>query len=384
MNRDFRRIKNRKSRMFFHLILALGVLFLLMNMTGCDDNPDEDSDDSRRYEARMEIEPEKIDVNGEVLCVFLLGSAQNTLDGVDGGFSEGGAAQHPVVGSNVTFNIIDGPAYFIDSDGNNAGLSSSGTSPSDTLGQVMVRIRADDTADATNVIVQAVSDTGVTATQSFLVERNLGLIEFKNPDSYPGTNYSVSYIYGGAPPGQADYILPFTVEHTDGSGLPLANAQIIIDTYLQSSSINSLTLGDSTALPITLTTDDDGKSSFILYASVDTSQVWAEGNIGSLVLTGTNNNVRGSFPLVFNIQRIGENELSVWPPFAHITDGMQVALHAYGGNAPYTWSLAGYGTISETTGASITYTAATPAGPAVITLMDDAGDSVDTQIIVWP
>lgn len=390
MNRDFRKVEpgkveTKKSRMLFYLILVMGALFLLINTTGCDDNPDEDSDDSSYYEAKMEIEPGEVDVNGEVLCVFSLGSVHVTLEGSDGGFSENGIAQHPVVGSNITFTIIEGPAYFIDSDGNNSGLTSMGTGPTDISGQVLARIRAGDTPDSTNVIVRAVSDTTATATQSFLIERNSGLIEFTMPSVYAGTQYSVSYEYGGATPGQADYILPFTVEHTDGNGEPLANAEIVLDTYLQSSSINSFTLGESTALPLTLLTDDDGKSSFILYASVDTANVWAEGNIGSLVLTGTNGSgVRGSFPLIFNMHRVGENELSVWPPFAHVTDGLPVPIHAYGGDAPYTWSLAGSGTINETTGASITYTASTPAGPAVITLMDDAGESVDINITVWP
>jgi hypothetical protein len=368
-------IRKRNSKKF-HLmrlgsVFMLGISFLLV--MGCADNPEEPEE--LDYTATLELSPETVDSYGEIVAVVnLICSSIYSID-------------QPVAGSTVTFEITQGPASFIDSDGNDIGASTTGSGPTDSGGNAFARIRAGDTADTTNVIVRAVSDTGAVATQSFTIERNLGLIHFypgpENP--YPKSIYTVQYAYTGSLPAEVTYIIPFHLEHTDGNGEPLANEDIVLDTYLPSDSIQSITLGEDTALPATLTTDDDGISDFVLYATVTTDELAADGNIGSLVLTGTSvYDVRGSIAIVFNVpEESADQPLAVYPSIVWLSDGQPVSIAAVGGVPPYTWSVAGGGTLSSTTGASIIYTAPTPMVSSVVTVTDDAGHSDVSLIWAW-
>ena len=272
------------------------------------------------YVSTLTFSPDTVGAHGETLCVFNLIYERSS---------------EPVSGSMVTFEIIEGPATFIDAMGNELGDTTTGTSPTDSSGNALARIRTQYTAETTYVIVTAVSDTGETATGSFTVKTGLSLIHFypglENP--YQDSVYTVRYAYEGALPGEVSYIIPFSVEHTDGNGNPLAHTDILLDTYLPSDSILSVTLGESTALPATITTDDDGKSDFVLYVTVSTDTVAASGNIGGMVLTGTSiYDVRGSIAIVFNVQeQAAEKELEIFSTSFLLSGGQQVSFSAGGG-----------------------------------------------------
>ena len=321
------------------------------------------------------MEPDIIDSFGEVTAIFNL-------------LGPGGVV--PQAGSSVTFTIIQGPANFIDADGADIGDSSTGTSPTDTNGNVFARIRAGDTIDTTNVIIQAASDTDVIVTEKFTIERNLGLISFNpGPESYyPGTLYTVAFPFSGALPPEFLYILPFHVEHTDGSGNPLANQDIELGAYLRSESIISITLGDSSELPYTVLTDDDGLSDFVLYVRVKTPEPTDEfaalNNIGSLVLTGDSiYGVRGSMAIIFRFESFaGEEALIILPSSAKLSEGQEISLNAAGGVPPYTWSCSGGNDhLNSTEGSSVIYTAPAPFTVSeVVTVTDDADDTFSATI----
>ena len=316
------------------------------------------------YEAILEMNPETVDVGGEVVCLFSL-----AYKGTSG----------PVFDSGVTFEIVQGPALFVDADGNDLGASTNGAGPTDANGCTMARIRAGDIEETTTVIVNATSDIGATATGSFTIERNLGSIEFyPGPENaYPGSVYSIAYPYEGDIPEAADYIIPFSVAHTDGNGNPLANEEIVLDLYLMSDSIRSITLGEDLDLPRNLITDDDGRSDFVLYATVGTEYRVAYDNIGSLVLTGeTNNGIRGSTAIVFGLlESTVDQTLKVYPSSAYLAAGQPTAFGVTGGVAPFSWTLTGGGTLNAYEGQGVVYTASTPAVDATLTVTDAAGSS---------
>ena len=326
------------------------------------------------YMAALEMDPETVDVGGEVVCVFHLAYKSNL---------------GPVTDSDVTFEIVQGPAVFVDADGSDLGTTTNGAGPTDANGCALARIRAGDVEATTSVVVTAMTDTGAAATGSFTIERNLGSIEFfPGPEhAYTGSVYSVTYPYEGGVPAEADYIIPFSVAHTDGNGNPLANEEIVLDLYLKSDSIRSITLGDADglSLPETLTTDDDGRSDFVLYVTVGTEALAAYDNIGSLVLTGeTANGVRGSTAIVFRItESIPDEPLRIHPFSVWLVDGQPAAFSATGGSSPYLWTLSGGGSLSAYEGEGVVYTAPIPAVNAMVTVTDASGNSDSAFIWVW-
>lgn len=318
---------------------------------------------STSQSATLEIVPDEVDVGGEVICRYRLVTGDES----------------PVAGSAVVFQILQGPAYFIDTDGDNIGTRTDG-GVTDATGTAFARVRAGESEDATHVVVKAVSGSGVVATQSFTVNRDLGTILFESegpPIWEHRGDFEAGTIY---------WALPVVMTHTDGSGKPLANEAVTIEAYLPTTSIASVSLGDALFLPATVMTDDDGKSEFVLEVAVthgfiaeDTGPV----SIGSLVLTGeTTRNVRGSLAMIFEVQTIAVADvLSISPESLDVRDGQVAGFSSSGGAKPYAWTLSGAGElVGATDGASVVYRASTPAASATIIVHDADGKSVSANI----
>lgn len=314
--------------------------------------------------ARLEITPDETDVGGEVVCRFQLTAA----DGA------------PVSGASARFFILHGPAHFIDARGDSIGDSTGGGDLTDAAGFAYARIRADESEDLTNVLVEGVSSAGVSATASFSIRRDLGviLLDAEGPLVWEHR--------GDLDPGTIYWSLPITLTHTDGSGKPLANEAVTIDAYLPSASISQMHLGDSLPLPAILTTDDDGKSEFILETAVTHGFIPENTGpvvIGNLVLIGeSTRKVRGSLALIFKTHTVAvKDPLTITPDDLEVTDGQVAGFSVKGGVAPYAWRLSGAGILEDPVDeASVVYRAASPAASAVVIVSDANGDSVSANI----
>ena len=232
--------------------------------------------------AVFEIKPETVGINGQTLCIFKLQDIEN----------------NPVPNKNISFKIEQGPAFFIDTLGNEFEDSLNTSGITDSNGYAYARIKTDYTQEDTNVIVNAVTDTGERYTGKFIIDRSHGTIEFQ------GEKPEVLKNKGALRAGTASWVINLSMIHKDIDGTPLYNKDIKLKTYMQTNNIKSVSLGEE-PLPAFLKTDDDGIVDFILKVTIEYPNISenVKVRIGSLVISGIEEqeNIRGTYAIGFDV-----------------------------------------------------------------------------------
>ncbi|MDM8536394.1 hypothetical protein QUF70_06540, partial [Desulfobacterales bacterium HSG17] len=311
----------------------------------------------------LEIQPETVGIGGKTLCIFNLNYLENAL---------------PIPGSNIVFRIEQGAAEFISSAGKKIGTFVE--AETDLDGKAYIRIKIDNVEDNieenTNVIVSAFSDTGVSATKTFSIDRSHGIIEFSGNGNIAWNHNGLMLI------GERSWLLNLQLRYTDKDGNPLHHKEVVIDTYLETNSIQDVSFGKE-PLSTPIITDDNGIADFVLKVSLFYDRVEEHGivRIGSLVLTGTGDNgTMGSFAIAFDSFTLFSS-LSIEPVSKIVSAGQTIGLNANGGTSPYKWLVNGEENTADIVDEkSFLYTTPDPAVSAIITVVDAAGSSVSANI----